>query len=132
MTTVARRVGVFAVKKNCYRGVDCNLELGDPDRFRNLEVSAESTTLLGIAATSDSYQGPFPVTPQHQDLLAFMKRASSEVVATLVRVAGRPAVILFADELADSTMAGKRGEELAEEASRAFSRILTEAKSGRK
>ena len=128
MSTVARRVGVFAVKKAHFRGVACNAELGDAARFRAIEISSEATTVLGIAATSDSYLGPLPVTKPHEDLLAFMKNASSEVSATLIRVAGRPAVILFADGLGDSMIATRRAEELGHEASLAFSRILTDAK----
>jgi hypothetical protein len=131
MSTVARRVGVFAVKKGCYKGVACNAELGDAARFRNIEISSEATTVLGIAATSGSYLGPLPVTQPHQDLLAFMKNVSTEVAATLIRVAGRPAVILFSDGLADTTIATRRAEELGHEASLALSRIVTDAKAGR-
>ena len=131
MSTVGRRVGVFAVKKGCYKGVACNAELGDAARFRNIEIPSEATTVLGIAATSGSYLGPLPVTPPHQDLLAFMKNVSTEVAATLIRVAGRPAVILFADGLADTTLATRRAEELGHEASLALSRIVTDAKAGR-
>jgi hypothetical protein len=131
MSTVARRVGVFAVKKGCYKGVACNAELGDAARFRNIEISTDATTVLGIAATSGSYLGPLPVTQPHQDLLVFMKDASSEVAATLIRVAGRPAVVLFADGLGDTTIATRRAEELGHEASLALSRIVTDAKAGK-
>jgi hypothetical protein len=131
MSTVARRVGVFAVKKGCYRGVACNRDLGDTTRFRSIEISAEATTILGIATTSGSYLGPLPVTQPHQDLLAFMKDVSNEVAVSLIRVAGRPAVVLFAEGLGDTMIATRRAEELGHEASLAFSRILTEAKASR-
>jgi hypothetical protein len=131
MSTVARRVGVFAVKKGHFRGVACNIALGDADRFRAIEISAEATTVLGIAATSGSYLGPLPVTKPHQDLLAFMKDASSDVHASLIRVAGRPAVVLFADGLGDTVIAARRAEELGREASLALSRIVADAKAGR-
>ncbi len=129
MSTVARRVGVFAVKKGHYRGVACNADLGDSARFRNIEIAAEATTILAIAATSGTYLGPLPVTKSHEDLLTFMKNVSSEVSASLIRVAGRPAVILFADGLGDTVFATKRAEQLGHEASLAFSRILTDQKS---
>jgi hypothetical protein len=131
MSTVARRVGVFAVKKGHFRGVACSTALGDPARFRAIEIPAEATTVLGIAATSGTYLGPLPVTKPHEDLLALMKDASTEVAASLIRVAGRPAVILFADGLGDTMIANRRAEELGREASLALSRILTEAKAGR-
>jgi hypothetical protein len=60
-----------------------------------------------------------------------MKKVSSEVAASLIRVAGRPAVILFADGLADTTIAIRRAEELGHEASLALSRIVTDAKAGK-
>ncbi len=50
----------------------------------------------------------------------------------LVSVAGRPAVVLFADALGDTMIATRRAEQLGKEASRAFSRILTEAKGDRR
>ena len=50
----------------------------------------------------------------------------------LVSVARRPAVVLFADTLGDSLIATRRAEQLGREASRAFSRILTEAKNSRR
>jgi hypothetical protein len=131
MSTVARRVGVFAIKKAFFRGVACNSNLGDAARFRAIEISSEATTVLGIAATSGSYLGPLPVTKPHADLFTFMKDASREVHASLIRVAGRPAVILFADGLGDTTIAIARAEELGHGASLAFSRIVTDAKAGR-
>jgi hypothetical protein len=57
-----------------------------------------------------------------------MKEVSQEVASVLVRVAGRPAVVLFADELGDSMIATRRAEELGREAGQAFSRIIDEAK----
>jgi hypothetical protein len=60
-----------------------------------------------------------------------MKEVSNDVAAVLVRVAGRPALIILADELGDTMIATRRAEELAREAGHAFSRILTDNKAGR-
>lgn len=128
MATVARRVGVFAVKKGGFRGVACNTELGDPALFREIEISSDAPSVVGIAAKSGSYLGPMPETAPHESLRRFMKEASHEVASVLVRVAGRPAVVLFADELGDSMIATRRAEELGREAGQAFSRIIDEAK----
>jgi len=128
MSTVARRVGVFAVKKGGFRGVACNAELGDPAAFRDIEVSGDAPTVIGIAVKSGSYLGPMPETAPHEPLLRFMKETSNEVAAVLVRVAGRPAVVLFADELGDTMIATRRAGELGREAGQAFSRIIDEAK----
>jgi len=40
MSTVARRVGVFAVKKGGFRGVACNADFGDSAAFRDIELSS--------------------------------------------------------------------------------------------
>jgi hypothetical protein len=128
MSTVARRVGVFAVKKGGFRGVACNAALGDSSTFHEIELSGDSPTVVGIAVKSGTYLGPMPETAAHVPLRRFMKETSQEVAAVLVRVAGRPAVVLFADELGDSMIATRRAEELGREAGQAFSRIIDEAK----
>ena len=129
MSTVALRVGVFAVKKSGIRGMACNADFGAMDAFRAIEISSGAATVLGIAISKGSYLGPLPATPPHEPLLRFMRETSGEVAAVLVTVAGRPAVVLFADALGDTLIATRRAEELGREASRAFSRILHEGKS---
>lgn len=132
MSTVALRVGAFAVKKNAIRGIACNRDLGESKSFREIEIPLDAPSVLGIAVTRGSYLGPVPVTPPHESLLKFMRGSSGEVAAVLVSVAGRPAVVLFADTLGDTMIATRRAEELGREASRAFSRILTESKTDRR
>jgi hypothetical protein len=132
MSTVARRVGAFAVKKRGFRGLACNSDLGEPKGFREIEIPTDAPTVLGIATSKGSYLGPLPATPPHEALLRFMQGSSGEVAAVLVSVAGRPAVVLFADQLGDTMIATRRAEQLGKEASRAFSRILTDAKSDRR
>jgi hypothetical protein len=132
MSTVARRVGAFAVKKKGIRGIACNRDFGETETFREIEIPIDAPTVLGIAVSRGSYLGPLPATPPHEALLHFMKGTSGEVAAVLVSVAGRPAVVLFADALGDTMIATRRAEELGREASRAFSRILTESKGDRR
>jgi hypothetical protein len=132
MSTVARRVGAFAVKKRGFCGIACNSDLGEAQGFREIEIPTDAPTVLGIATSKGSYLGPLPATPPHESLLRFMRGTSGEVAAVLVSVAGRPAVVLFADALGDTMIATRRAEQLGKEASRAFSRILTEAKSERR
>jgi len=132
MSTVAGRVGAFAVKKRGFCGIACNHDLGDKAAFRAIEIAGDAPTVLGIAKAKGSYLGPMPATPAHEPLLRLMKDTSGEVAAVLVSVAGRPAVILFAESLGDTMIATRRVEELARQASLALSRILTEAKVGRR
>ncbi len=129
MSTVAQRVGVFAVKKSGIRGMACNADFGETVAFREIEISSSSATVLGIAISKGSYLGPLPATPPHEPLLRFMKGTAGEVAAVLVTVAGRPAIVLFADALGDTLIATRRAEVLGNEASRAFSRILQDGKS---
>ncbi len=128
MSTVARRVGVFAIRKGGFRGIACNAELGDARLFRSIEIATEAPSLLGIAVANGSYLGPLPVTAPHEALLSILHEASEDVAAVAVRVAGRPAVVLFADQLGDTLIATRRAEELGREASDAFSRILKDTK----
>jgi hypothetical protein len=132
MSTVARRVGAFAVKKKGFRGIACNRDFGEAKGFREIEIPTDSPTVLGIATSKGSYLGPLPATPPHEPLLRFLNGSAGDVAVVLVSVAGRPAVVLLADALGDKTIATRRAEELAREASRAFSRILTDAKSERR
>ena len=132
LSTVATRVGAFAVKKKGFRGIACNAHLGESKMFREIELPTDAPTVLGIAASEGFYLGPLPETPPHEALLRFMKGTSGEVAAVLVSIAGRPAVVLFADTLGDTMIATRRAEELGRKASRAFSRILTEAKGDRR
>jgi hypothetical protein len=132
MSTVAKRVGAFAVKKKGFRGIACNRDFGEAKGFREIEIPTDSPTVLGIATSKGSYLGPLPATPPHEPLLRFLNGSAGDVAVVLVSVAGRPAVVLLADTLGDKTIATRRAEELGREASRAFSRILTDAKSERR
>src|SRR5262249_31395199 len=94
LSTVATRVGAFAVKKKGFRGIACNAPLGESKKFREIELPTDTPTVLGIAAAQGFYLGPLPETPPHEALLRFMKGTSGEVAAVLVSIAGRPAVVL--------------------------------------
>jgi hypothetical protein len=128
MSAVARRVGAFAVKKRSYRGIACNADFGDAASFRAVEIAIDAPTVLAIAAKKSSYFGRLPATLPHEPLRRLMSDDLGEVATVLVSIAGRPAVILFAASLADTTMASQRAEELAREASAALARIVTDAK----
>lgn len=122
---VARRVGVFAVKRDGFHGWSCNVDLGDPDAFRELAVPIEQPSVLATAMATSIYLGRIPPTPAHEGLLAVMERASTDVAAVAARVAGRPVLVLFADDLED-TMTGTRYLiELAEAVGEALARVLT-------
>jgi hypothetical protein len=130
MATIAGRVGLFAVKKGAYRGIACNGRLADAAQFRELTVASNLASLLSTAATAGSYLGPLPEIAAHERLRKLLDTPSYEVLAQVVKVGARPAVILFADQLGDALLATRRAEELARAASEAFERIIQEAKGG--
>ncbi|MFO0757673.1 MAG: hypothetical protein U0359_14345 [Byssovorax sp.] len=124
MRLVGRRLGVFAVKRDGFHGWACNVELGDPGAFREVMIPAELPSVLATATATSFYLGPIPPTPAHERLLALMETASADVAVLAVRVAGRPALVLLADDL-DDTLTGTRFlDELGRAVGDALSRLL--------
>jgi hypothetical protein len=124
MRLVGKRNALFAVKRGVFQGFRCNVELGDPDAFRELSIPAEQPSVLATATATSIYLGPIPATPAHEALLAVMEVASDDVAVVTARVAGRPALTLLVDGL-DDTMLGTRFlVELAAAAGEALMRIL--------
>jgi hypothetical protein len=133
MSTVAARVAVFACRKTGFRGVACNAGVPDSARLRELEIPLTPPTVLTIAAArAGAYLGPLPATSAHEILRAVLGDCPHDVMATAVRVGGRPAVVLFADELSDSLLAAQRGQILATAAGDALSRVVAVSKSERR
>jgi hypothetical protein len=121
---VARRVAVFAVRKDGYQGWACNVEFGDQDALKQIHIPGDVPSVLATASATSFYLGPIPSTPGHAALLRLMDTASNDVAAVAVRVSGRAAMVLLADEL-DDTMLGTRFlDELARAASDTLSRFL--------
>lgn len=124
MHLVARRLAVFVVRRDGFRGWACNVAFGDQDALKELSIAAEQPSVLATAAATAMYLGPIPSTPPHEGLLRIMERASHDVAAIAVRVQGRPALVLLADEFED-TMTGTRFlGELARAVGEALTRLL--------
>jgi hypothetical protein len=121
---VARRVAVFAVRSSGYQGWACNVEFADQDALKQIHIPAEVPSILATAAATSFYLGPVPSTPGHAALLNVMVTASPDLAVVAVRVAGRPAMILMADELDDTMLGTRFMEELARAAAEALSRLL--------
>ena len=120
----ARRVALFAVKRDGYHGWTCNEEFGDEDALRALAVPLDAPSVFATAAATSIYLGPIPATPAHADLLAVMEAASNDVAAIAVRVAGRPAAVLIVDELGDTLTGTRRMDELGRAVGEALARLL--------
>jgi hypothetical protein len=121
--TVARRVALFVLRGTEFRGWTCTPEFAVPAELRRLTIRAADDSVLAKAATGTTYLGPLAWTDVHAPLLKLMGRAG-EVAATPIRVLGRVAIIIFADELGDTMIATKRFEEIAAIAGDALARIV--------
>ncbi len=121
---IAPRFGVFAVKRDGFHGWACNVELGDQDDFRRVRIPLDQPSVLATAAATSLYLGPIPSTPAHAPLLVLMGRASFDVAAIAVRVGGRPALVLFADDLEDTLLGTRFLDELSRAIGDALSRLL--------
>jgi hypothetical protein len=124
MRLVARRLAVFAVRRDGFHGWACNVEFGDPDDLRALMIPHELPSVLATAAAADIYLGAVPRTPAHEGLLRVMEQSSDDVAVLSVRVGGRAAMILVADDLEDTLIGTRWMEQLSEAIGEALSRVL--------
>jgi hypothetical protein len=129
MRTVARRVGVLAVRKDEIVGWACTPELCDPAAFRNVKVPSNLPSVLSSALhESGAHLVRVARTAAHESLVAAIGTTTAESAAVAVRVEGRAALVVLADELGDTMIATKRMEELARAAGDALARLVRDKK----
>ncbi len=121
----ARRVALFAVKRDGFYGWTCNEEFGDDEALRALMIPHDMPSVFATATATSIYLGPVPETPAHEGLLAVMEHASPDVSVVAVRVAGRPAAVLLVDDLGDTLTGTRRMDELARAVGEALARLLS-------
>ncbi|WP_437803453.1 hypothetical protein [Sorangium sp. So ce693] len=121
----AGRVAIFAAHRGVFRGFACNAEFGDQEALRKLSLPMDQPSVLATAVATHLYVGPIPGTPTHAPLLDVMVNPSLDVAAVAVQVVGRPAMILVADRILDTSSGSRRMVELARAVGEAFSRILS-------
>lgn len=121
----ARRVALFAVKRDGFYGWTCNEEFGDEEALRALSIPHDVPSVFATATATSIYLGPVPETQAHVGLLEVMERASPDVAVVAVRVAGRPAAVLMVDELGDTLTGTRRMDELARAVGEALARLLS-------
>ncbi len=122
--TLAFRVAVFVVKRGDYMGWACSPEFGERRALQSLAIPMNTGTIFDRAVLDGLYLGSIPYDDRHAGLLGTMRSASRDVAVVPVRVSGKAAVILFADELGDTMTSTRRLEELARAAGDAFAQIL--------
>lgn len=121
---VARRVGIFAVKREAFLGWACSPELGDPRAFRAVAISAALPSVFAGVASGSEYLGPLYRTEAHAPLLDLVGATTRDLAIVPVRVHGHAVLLLLADELGDPALSTRRMSELAHAAGSALARVL--------
>jgi Type II secretion system (T2SS), protein E, N-terminal domain len=126
--TVARRVAVFAVKRDLLVGWTCSPEMGDRAVLRTARMVAPPDSVLSTAMKrDDALLARIPKDSAHAPVLAAMHATpAAEVALVGVRVDGKPVALVIADELGDTLIATRRMEEIARAAGESFARLLRE------
>ena len=121
---VALRVALFVVKRGGYLGWACTPEFADRASLQSVLIPLESASVFDEAVRDGLYLGPIRHDDVHASLLYVMRGASRDVAVVPIRVSGKTAVVLIADELGDTMLATRRLEELSRAAGDAFGRIV--------
>ena len=125
---VARKVAIFVVKRGGLVGWTCSPEFGERAQLQALLMSLTTPSIFTTAMNEGLYLGAIRQDDVHSPLLRVMGGASRDVAVAPVRVLGKAAVVLVADELGDTMIATRRLEELARAAGEAFARIMKNRK----
>lgn len=120
----AFKVALFVVKRGGYVGWSCTPEFGDRAALQTVLVPVDVGSVLDEAVGEGLYLGPMRHDEVHLPILRVMRGSTRDVAAVPIRVAGKVAVVVLADELGDTMMATRRLEELARAAGEAFTRIV--------
>jgi hypothetical protein len=122
--TVAARVALFVVKRTGYLGWTCTPEFGDRVALQSVLVPLDVASVFDRAVYEGLYLGPISHDAAHAALLQLMRGATRDVAVVPIRVTGKPAMFIVADELTDTMMATQRLDELAEVTGEALARLV--------
>lgn len=121
---VAFKVALFVVKRDGFLGWACTPEFGDRAALQSVLVPSGAPSVFEEAIHEGLYLGPIRHDEAHGGLLMVMRNATRDVAVVPIRVSGKAAVLIVADELGDTMLATRRLEELARAAGEAFARIV--------
>lgn len=121
---VARRAAILVVKKDAFVGWSCTPELGSAAALRNVIIPSSVPSILATAAAGGMYLGPIYEAEAHAPLLAVMGTATRDVAVCAVKVLDKTAMLVLADELADSALSTKHMDAIATAAGQALTRLL--------
>jgi hypothetical protein len=123
LSRVARLVVVLAVRGKVFEGRDTNDEAAR-DAVRALVISGDRPSVALTAMQTGQYVGPMPQTLVHQELSRILGGPNDDIAVSSVTVSGRAALVYVASGLDTTYLATRRGEALAQAASRALERIV--------
>jgi Type II secretion system (T2SS), protein E, N-terminal domain len=121
---VALKVALFVVKKGGYLGWVGTPEFADRNALQTVLIPLDANSIFDRAVREDLYLGPIRYDEVHAPLLRVIRNPSRDVAVVPIRVLGKTAVIIVADELGDTMIGTRRLEELARAAGEAFARIV--------
>lgn len=121
---VAVKVALFVVKKGGYLGWLGTPEFADRTALQSVLIPLDANSIFDLAVREDLYLGPIRYDDVHAPLLRIMRNPTRDVAAVPIRVSGKTAVIVVADELGDTMIGTRRLEVLARAAGEAFGRIV--------
>ena len=122
--SVARKAGLLVAKKDQLVGWMCNAEFGDTSAFRAVSISLATPSIFSTSVAGRTYLGPLYRDRVTAPLLDVMGSASRDIALTPVRVLGKTAVLVIADELGDTMLGTKAMEDLSKAAGEALARIV--------
>jgi hypothetical protein len=131
MESVARGVGVLALRKNLFAGCSCNAQMADVASFQSLQLGAHQPSVFKAAVERGWYLGPLTSTPGTRPLLDILSGPVREIYAVSVIVSQRPILVLLATDLTDTLTATRTAGALAGAASEALTRIIKAEKHSR-
>ncbi len=122
--TVARRVAVFAVKRDELVGWACTPEVGERAKLREVHIPIASSALFAQAIAGGTHLGRLNRSDSIAPLFAVIGPTAGEVAVSAIMVEGRPALLVLSDELGDTLLATQRLDEIARTAGASLSNIV--------
>ncbi len=124
---VARKAAILVVRKDALVGWACTAEFGDEATWKTVRLPLATPGLLATVLGGALYLGPL-TGPIAAPLLAVTHHATNDVAIASIRVSGKSALVIVADELGDTLVSTQRIEELARVAGESLERILRQKK----
>lgn len=120
----AKRVVLFAVRKDAFTGLLCSPMMGDEARIREVRVPVEGPSIFANVASGGTYLGGLYTVEAHKPLLALLPGIADTVAVTAVRLRGRALVIVLVEGMTNGVQDVRLIEELVRAAGDAFARVL--------